>query len=452
MASSLARRHYAILVLAVCSLALSGCVALNIENTRLEKVDPMHGYRPRSPAQRRDPGKAIIFLAFSGGGTRAAALAYGVLEELRATKIGGGESQSLLDEVDTISGVSGGSFTAAYYGLYGERIFDEFEPRFLRKNIQWALILQALKPWNLVRLLTPSLNRSDLASLYYHENVFDNATFADLTVAGGPKIHINATDLSSGDRFTFNQDSFDLLCSDIDPLPISTAVAASSAVPMLLSPVTFRNHAGTCSYDPPAWVKQAIERSGSDKRLDRSVKSYLRAQDAKKKSYFHLIDGSISDNLGLRVATEFVHAAGGAKGALAVQAAEVPQHMAIVVVNAEIAPNQGIDLSKASPSLAMLFSSVSGAQIRRYNFETLVLTEELLHSWGRQLSTDTQTVSTYMIDVDFEAVEDDAERDFLNGIPTSFTLSDDAIDRLRRAGRQVLRQSPQFKALVEALQ
>jgi NTE family protein len=452
MTSSLARRHSAILVLAVCGLALPGCVALNIENTRLEKADPMHGYRPRSPAQRRDPGKAIIFLAFSGGGTRAAALAYGVLEELRATKIGGGKSQSLLDEVDTISGVSGGSFTAAYYGLYGERIFDEFEPRFLRKNIQWALILQALKPWNLVRLLTPSLNRSDLASLYYHDNVFDNATFADLTVAGGPKIHINATDLSSGDRFTFNQDSFDLICSDIDPLPISTAVAASSAVPVLLSPVTLRNHAGTCSYDPPAWVEQAIERRGSDKRLDRSVKSYLRAQDAKKKRFFHLIDGSISDNLGLRVATEFVHAAGGAKGALAVQTAEVPQHMAIVVVNAETAPNQGIDLSKASPSLAMLFSSVSGAQIRRYNFETLVLTEELLHSWGRQLSTDTQTVSTYMIDVDFEAVEDDAERDFLNGIPTSFTLSDDAIDRLRRAGRQVLRQSPQFKALVEALQ
>jgi NTE family protein len=209
MAGSLARRHYAILVLVVCSLTLSGCVALNIENTRLEKADPMHGYRPRSPAQRRDPGKAIIFLAFSGGGTRAAALAYGVLEELRATKIGGDESQSLLDEVDTISGVSGGSFTAAYYGLYGERIFDEFEPRFLRKNIQLALILQSLKPWNFVRLLTPSLNRSDLASRYYHENVFDNATFADLTVAGGPKIHINATDLSSGDRFTFNQDSAD---------------------------------------------------------------------------------------------------------------------------------------------------------------------------------------------------------------------------------------------------
>ena len=79
--------------------------------------------------------------------------------------------------------------------------------------------------------MTPWLSRSDLASRYYHEKVFDGATFADLREAGGPRIHINATDLSSGERFTFTQDTFDLICSDIDVLPIATAVAASSAVP-----------------------------------------------------------------------------------------------------------------------------------------------------------------------------------------------------------------------------
>jgi NTE family protein len=451
MGTSTVRRHLTMLALAACALALPGCAGLNVENTRLEKIDLDRGYRPRSPAQRRDPGQAILYLAFSGGGTRAAAIAYGVLEELRDTKIGGG-TRSLLDEVDTISGVSGGSFTAAYYGLYGERIFDEFEPRFLRRNIQGALVLQSLKPWNFVRLLLPGLNRSDIASRYYDKNVFDNATFADLTTAEGPKVHINATDLASGDRFTFNQDGFDVICSDIDPLPIATAVAASSAVPMLLSPVTLRNYAGTCGYKPPAWVEEALARSDTDTRLDRSAKIYLRAQDPKKKSYFHLIDGSISDNLGLRVATEFVNAAGGAENALAVLEVEPPPHMAIIVVNAETAPDPEIDLSDASPSLAMLLSSVSGAQIRRYNFETLVLTEELLHRWGEQLSTDGKAVSTYMVDIDFEAVKDEDERDFLNGIPTSFSLSDDTIDRLRRAGRDVLRASPQFQALVEALQ
>ena len=87
-------------------------------------------------------GDTVIYLAFSGGGTRAAAFAYGVMEELSATQIAiGGERRSLLEEVDTISGVSGGSFPAAYYGLYGDRIFQEFEPRFLKKNVQRALTL-----------------------------------------------------------------------------------------------------------------------------------------------------------------------------------------------------------------------------------------------------------------------------------------------------------------------
>jgi NTE family protein len=53
-------------------------------------------------------------LTFSGGGTRAAALAYGVLKELKETTIvSGGQRIRLLDEVDSISSVSGGSFTAA---------------------------------------------------------------------------------------------------------------------------------------------------------------------------------------------------------------------------------------------------------------------------------------------------------------------------------------------------
>jgi NTE family protein len=65
-------------------------------------------------------------LTFSGGGTRAAALAYGVLETLRDTPIKiDGKTARMLDEVDLISSVSGGSFTSAYYGLHGDGIFEE---------------------------------------------------------------------------------------------------------------------------------------------------------------------------------------------------------------------------------------------------------------------------------------------------------------------------------------
>jgi len=439
-----------VLVLAACvALSLTGCAGIRAANTPLEEHDSTHGYRPRGRSPQRDPGRAVIFLAFSGGGTRAAALAYGVLEELRATEISAdGAPTSLLEEVDTISGVSGGSFPAAYYGLYGDRIFEEFEPRFLRKNIQAALIGQSLLPWNLVRLMTPLLSRSDLASRYYDKNVFDGATFADLGRAKGPRIHINATDLSTGDRFTFNQDSFDIICSDVDKLPIATAVAASSAVPMLLSPITLQNYAGTCGYEPPQWIAKAVRDRHTNPRLNRSAQSFMRAQDTEKKKYFHLVDGVISDNLGLRVSIDFVTAAGGAKGAREVSGMEVPDHMAFIVVNAETYPDPAIDISDASPSLAILLNTVSGSQIRRYNFETLVLAEELLHKWGSDLSTADHRVTTHMIHLSFAELRDEEERRYFDQVPTNFNLSDEAVDRLREAGRRLLRDSPDFQQLL----
>ena len=78
----------------------------------------------------------LFFAAFSGGGTRAAAFSYGALEKLAATRVTAddGAEVRLLDEVDGITSVSGGSFTAAYFGLFGDRIFEDFESNLLQKK------------------------------------------------------------------------------------------------------------------------------------------------------------------------------------------------------------------------------------------------------------------------------------------------------------------------------
>jgi len=197
------------LVSAVVGLALlsTACFGYRRVNERLDQVRPDAGYRPVNAAAFRDQGDITLYLAFSGGGTRAAALAYGVLETLRDTRFtaADGEARRLLDEVDTLSGVSGGSFPAAYYAISGDRIFDEFEDRFLRRNIQAGIIWRALWPWNTIALMTPWMSRSDIAKGIYHGSVFDEATFADLEAAQGPRVYVNATDLSSGERFVFTQ-------------------------------------------------------------------------------------------------------------------------------------------------------------------------------------------------------------------------------------------------------
>ncbi|MFA0349908.1 patatin-like phospholipase family protein, partial [Vibrio sp. 10N.222.55.C6] len=77
----------------------------------------------------------------------AAALSYGVLQALRDTNIEiDGETVNLLDEVDMISSVSGGSFTAAYYGIYGDQIFEDYEETFLYHEVSKDLFSILLSP------------------------------------------------------------------------------------------------------------------------------------------------------------------------------------------------------------------------------------------------------------------------------------------------------------------
>jgi NTE family protein len=80
-------------------------------------------------------GEIIFVMAFSGGGKRAAAFAHGVLRGLKQIPVvEDGIRRSLLDEVDYIAGVSGGSFPAMHYGLYHDRSFQTFPRDFLKQD------------------------------------------------------------------------------------------------------------------------------------------------------------------------------------------------------------------------------------------------------------------------------------------------------------------------------
>lgn len=441
-----------LLVTALLVTALAGCATWKPANEPLGRVRSSHGYRPSVPEQFRDTGQVVIILAFSGGGTRAAAFAYGVMEELRDTEVViRGKRKRLIDEVDTISGVSGGSFPAAYYGLYGDRIFEDFESRFLKENVQGALIGQIFLPRNFFRLMTPATSRSELASQYYDKHLFNGATFRDLKEAKGPRIYINATDLSHGNRFTFSQGQFDVICSDLDPFLISRAVASSSAVPGLLSPITLENHAGSCGYQPPAALAEAMAHRESDPRRYRAAKTYFDYQDAKARPYIHLVDGGISDNLGLRASLETGAAVGGYENLREFMGIAVPDHMLLIIVNAETNPNADIDATPAPPGLTVLMNAVSGGQIRRYNFETIQLAQEAMKSIAVELSKPGRPVKSHFVLVSFDSIHDAAERSYFKGLPTSFALDDEEVDQLRAIGRSLLRNSAAFQDLVAAL-
>jgi NTE family protein len=216
-------------------LLLAGCATRPV-NPRIAEFVPDRGYQYSTRVKHSKDPQNLVILAFSGGGTRAAAFSYGVLETLRRTEVVGpkGVKFRLLDEVDIITGVSGGSFTALAYGLYGERLFDEYEKRFLKRNVQGELISRLFNPAKWGELSSTGWGRSELAAQLYDEILFEGATFADLDRGDGPMISVVATDISTGSRLAFTQSVFDAVCSDLDPMRLSRADASSSAVPVVL--------------------------------------------------------------------------------------------------------------------------------------------------------------------------------------------------------------------------
>jgi len=397
---------------------------------------------------QKNADNALFFLSFSGGGTRAAALSYGVLEELRDTTFFfNGQKKRLLDEVDSISSVSGGSFTAAYYALYGDRIFEDYEDVFLRRNVQRTLIGRVLNPINWLRMIFSKTNRTELAIDYYNRYIFHDSTFADIAARDGPHVEINATDLGIGERFTFTQQSFNMLCSDLGDFSVARAVAASSAVPIAFKPVTLENH-DSCQYEDPAWVGLARKNLDNNERLRNLAQAYDSYQDKENRRYIHLVDGGITDNLGVRSLYDRVEASGGVLRAFKDSNARLPEYIIVIVVNAQIRAAHPMESSNESPSNAAVLGAVTRTQIGRYNLESMVLLEESLKRWAAELSTPDHKVTPYFIKLDFESIADERIRVLFNNMATSFSLPNEEVDGLIEAGHQLLRQSPDYQRLI----
>jgi len=438
--------------LGLCGLLLAslllqaGCTTTRApENQAITSIDENSGYRPTRGWREDSPGSNTVLLAFSGGGVRAAALSYGVMQELRDTLIEqDGTTVRLLDEVDGISSVSGGSFTAAYYGLYRERLFEDYEDEFLRQGVQQALIKQLFNPMHWIRSGFMGFNRTEMTIDYYNRIMFDGATFDDLARNGPPYITINATDLAGGLRFSFSQGMFDLICSDLGSYPVARAVTASSAVPVAFPPVVLENHAGSCDLsDNTSWrqLEQLQPQNILQASLVEGMKSY---QDAGQRKYIHLVDGGVGDNLGLRTLIdrfetvnqqEIKGLPGGSSG-----------DILVILVNAEVNPDRLIEQTYAAPSVGTTMAAVGSAQFSNYNLETLDRFRQLLARVEQYAEQNNLSRRIYFTQVSFEHVKSTEINRLLNSLPTTLALEDIDVDRLIVAGRLLLRTEPEFQA------
>ncbi|HEV8532869.1 MAG TPA: patatin-like phospholipase family protein [Methylomirabilota bacterium] len=465
--SSTSRRPRASL-LALC-LVLAGC-AHYVVNDPLPGARTGAGYRFDATETASNTNSLFVCLVFTGGGTRAAALSYGVLDMLRNTRIvWKGVEKSLLQEVDCISSISGGSFTAAYYGLFGDRIFTDFRSRFLDVDVEDALIRRAVNPLNWFRLASPYFSRIDLAAEYYHEKIFDKQPFSALAGNGKrPFVILNATNLANGERFEFTQEQFDFLVSDLATYPVARAVAASSAFPFLLSPLSLKNYPHPEGFTLPTDYEEGLKDYDHNRRRYYWARNRALYVNDKERPYLHLMDGGLADNIGLRpVEAAWRRTSGFIRKLLSDGAIE---KFVIIVVNAR--PDSGDTISKkeSPPGLGVVAVKTATIAMDNYSFETIEVMKELRDMRERAqrniaacrqrlaacptapplpgLAAD---IDPYVIEVNFEAIPDPERRKYFLTLPTSFTLSRDQVDALIQIGPELLRAEPEFKELMRSL-
>ena len=435
------------------ALLLAGCggEAHYPINPRLAHHDPNAGYRIENVAADAGNSHAmLVVLMISGGGTRAAALAYGALEALRDSKVVvAGRDTNLLDEVDYITAVSGGSITAAYFGLRGDRIFDEFADRFLYRDVERELRGEL---WSsLPRMRSARFGRGDLLSKYFDEQLFDKATYADLARRSRPFIVVNATDLSSGGQFSFTQTYFDLLCSDLSGVPVGRAVAASASLPLFFSPITLWNYAGSCGFQAPEWFAAEPK----DPRVRRELNNLRTYTDARKRPHVHLLDGGLLDNLALRQAVSTVYRRGGFAKTLDVLGYGDAPDIVFISIDAEREPNFRLDGSADVPTLPEVSRAI-GVVLTQSSFEATLLAEDSAQKWYDELvkrrKPGAPALNFYFIDVSLRNVRDAVERARFMDIPTAFTLPRQDVDDLRALARRLLAESADYQSLMRRQQ
>ncbi len=433
------------LFLAVISFILHGCVTYGVvKNTPITRLDTENSYSVTASKGLQPIDDTELIIAFSGGGGRAAALSYGVMSALRDTGLNiNSQQKNMLDEIDRISAVSGGSFTAAYYGLYGDRIFDDYIDNFLHRDIQKDLLLNMLNPLNWFR----SSGRTELAIEYFNETLFHGATYQDMIQEDKPLIIINSSDLGYGIRFSYLQEYFNLICSDLTTFNVARAVASSSAVPVLFNPVVMENFA-SCGAEKPDWLKNAEKKHANDPHmamLTNGLNTYL---DKQNRKYVHFVDGGITDNLGLRVIFDTTELLGGIKNYFKLSKSSIPRRIAVISVNASTTSEPEMDLSNRQPNLEQSINAMTDVQLHRYNLVTLTMMQETLKKWAQQLSTPDHPVEPYFIQIKFTDIKQKQERSFFNRIPTSFSLSNQQVDKLVEVGKKLIIENPEYQRLV----
>ena len=451
------------------AFGLAGCASWNPPiNTALGGGD-----RPEElPFGGREIADDEVFigLAFSGGGTRASSFSYGMLKALQEVTQSDDNPGGLLKHVRLVTGVSGGSVTAAYFGLHGPAGMDVYRDKYLIQNAEKYMSTSVWNPVTLARGLAGGVNSRKTFARFLDESILGGATFRDLWKRGHATTWLNASDVANNTPFVFTQETFDALCSNLADLPVSEAVAASAAFPLVFSPITLEAHDKDCDYSEPDWLTAARynpEATSAMKAYGKTLETY---RDPEKIKYVKLLDGAITDNFGTTGLSVARAKSETPFGPLSEEQAVRMKRMLFLVANAGVQSDFRWTQKPGGPGgvqlgLAIANSSMGSATRLGYDVLRLSLDQyaEDLIDWRCSLSSgevrryrgtlsgwDCSDVKLFVGQVNFDLLDDERQEE-LDTVPTRLRLEVEQVDAVIAAGLDATRLNPDFNGFLRSI-
>ena len=452
-------------------LLSSGCAETHFENTPLQAGDSNPDRRSILPAS---PERPVILMTFSGGGSRAAALAEAVLREMAATTyLAAGGRHVLTEDVKLVSSVSGGSVTAGWFGLnrgpgHWDGDLDGLRRDFLAQDNMKALELDVVSPVTWFGMVAGKVTAIEALEGLFNERLFHGQPLAALNQPGKPYILFNATDMAGGQTFAMVPRRFDDVCSKYDALPIATAAAASAAFPILLTPVSFQNYSQGCQgrLRSAAWISGGLSDPNTpylnlpEYRDARYTNDLRHGPGAFRDiEYLYFLDGGLADNLGTQSLRAALIAPYDDAGVLrAVNEGRI-RRLVVIVVNARADRPNKLYQQAHQPDLIGQIEAVTSVPIDANTANSQTALAALLGELAQAATPASAKfggMSVYGITVDYDQIPIDtpahrALRDAAKTVPTRWSLTPAQLQVTEAAGRFLLRRHPCWRALLSDL-
>jgi NTE family protein len=202
----------------------------------------------------------------------------------------------------------------------------------------------------------------------------------------------------------------------------------------MFNPIVLKNHTGCGDQALLDLDSEKEEKNYVTQATVDGLKSYANKEE---REYIHLVDGGITDNLGLLALYDIVNVSD-ERYVNKIHSSLKP-HLIAISIDASTTPDSSMDSSPKEPGLAETINFMTDVQVHRLNEVAKTLFRYDMHNLE-----ETGEVATYFIDINLSNIDDPERKRYLNNIPTDLELEPEQVNALIEEGVRQVRENPEL--------